>query len=397
MKRVLLAGIGLLAANLLGASLLPTAGHAQGTVKIGLILPYSGQFADTATQLDDGIKLYLKQHGNKLGGMNVEIVRKDVGGINPPVAKRLAEELVTRDNVDILAGFALTPNALAAAEVSAQAKKFMVVMNAATAIITTKSPYMARTSFTVPQVNETLATWAEKNGDKSAYTMVTDYGPGIDAETAFQKAFSAAGGKVLGSVRMAVQNPDFSAYVQRAKDLDPQSIFVMIPGGSQPGAFGKALAERGIDPKKTEVLGQAEIADEHAIASMGDEAEGIITSGNYDYNLDNPMNKEFVKNYNADYNRNPDFFSVGGYDGAHLIDIALTKAGGKTDGDSLIAAAKGASWDSPRGPMSIDPETRDVIETVYIRKIEKVNGKLVNVTIASFPNVKDPFKAAMNK
>ena len=295
MKRALLAGIGLLA-----ASLLPAAGHAQGTVKIGLILPYSGQFADTATQIDDGIKLYLKQHGNKLGGMNVEIVRKDVGGINPPVAKRLAEELVTRDNVDILAGFALTPNALAAAEVSAQAKKFMVVMNAATAIITTKSPYMARTSFTVPQVNETLATWAEKNGDKSAYTMVTDYGPGIDAETAFQKAFSAAGGKVLGAVRMAVQNPDFSAYVQRAKDLDPQSIFVMIPGGSQPGAFGKAMAERGIDPKKTEVLGQAEIADEHAIASMGDEAEGIITSGNYDYNLDNPMNKDFVKAYNAD-------------------------------------------------------------------------------------------------
>ncbi len=392
MQRILLAGIGLFA-----ASLLPAAGHAQGTVKIGLILPYSGQFADTATQIDDGIKLYLKQHGNKLGGMNVEIVRKDTGGINPPVAKRLAEELVTRDKVDILAGFALTPNALAAAEVSAQAKKFMVVMNAATAIITTKSPYMARTSFTVPQVNETLATWAEKNGDKSAYTMVTDYGPGIDAEGAFQKAFSAAGGKVLGSVRMAVQNPDFSAYVQRAKDLNPQSIFVMIPGGSQPGAFGKALAERGIDPKKTEVLGQAEISDEHAIASMGDVAEGIITSGNYDYNLDNPTNKAFVKTYNADYSRNPDFFSVGGYDGTHLIDIALTKDSGKTDGDSLIAAAKGATWDSPRGPMSIDPETRDVIQTVYIRKIEKVNGKLVNVTIASFPNVKDPFKAAMSK
>ncbi|MGB6506383.1 MAG: ABC transporter substrate-binding protein, partial [Xanthobacteraceae bacterium] len=181
MQRILLAGIGLLA-----ASLLPAAGHAQGTIKIGLILPYSGQFADTATQMDDGIKLYLKQHGNKLGGMNVEIVRKDTGGINPPVAKRLAEELITRDHVDILAGFALTPNALAAAEVSAQAKKFMVVMNAATAIITTKSPYMARTSFTVPQVNETLATWAQKNGDQSAYTMVTDYGPGIDAETAFE-------------------------------------------------------------------------------------------------------------------------------------------------------------------------------------------------------------------
>jgi branched-chain amino acid transport system substrate-binding protein len=401
MKRVLLAGVGLIAASLLPASLFATIGHAQGavkgTIKIGLIMPYSGQFADTATQMDDGIKLYLKQHGDKLGGMNVEIVRKDVGGINPPVAKRLAQELVTRDNVDILAGFCLTPNALAAGEVSAQAKKFMVVMNAATAIITLKSPYMARTSFTVPQLTQTLGTWAEKNGIKSAYTMVTDYGPGIDAETSFQKGFTAAGGNILGSVRMAVQNPDFTAYVQRAKDLNPQGIFVMIPGGSQPGAFGKALAERGINPQKTEVMGQAEIADEHAVASMGDLALGMITAGNYDYNLDNPMNKAFVKAYNAAYQRNPDFFSVGGYDGMHLIDAALQKDGDKTDGESLIAAAKGMSWQSPRGPMSIDPETRDVIQTVYIQKVEKVDGHMVNVVIASVPDVKDPVKAAMSK
>jgi branched-chain amino acid transport system substrate-binding protein len=320
-----------------------------------------------------------------------------VGGINPPVAKRLAQELVTRDNVDILAGFCLTPNALAAGEVSAQAKKFMVVMNAATAIITLKSPYMARTSFTVPQLTQTLGTWAENNGIKSAYTMVTDYGPGIDAETSFQKGFTAAGGNILGSVRMAVQNPDFTAYVQRAKDLNPQGIFVMIPGGSQPGAFGKALAERGINPQKTEVMGQAEIADEHAVASMGDLALGMITAGNYDYNLDNPMNKAFVKAYNAAYQRNPDFFSVGGYDGMHLIDAALQKDGDKTDGESLIAAAKGMSWQSPRGPMSIDPETRDVIQTVYIQKVEKVDGHLVNVVIASVPDVKDPVKAAMSK
>jgi len=392
MKRVLWAGIGLFA-----ASLLPTASQAQSTIKIGLIMPYSGQFADTATQMDNGIKLYLKQHGDKLGGMAVEIVRKDVGGIDPATAKRLAQELVTRDNVDILAGFCLTPNALAAADVATEAKKFMVVMNAATAIITLKSPYIARTSFTVPQLTQTLGTWAQKNGVASAYTMVTDYGPGIDAEGAFQKGFTTAGGSVVGSVRMAVQNPDFTAYVQRAKDLNPQGIFVMIPGGAQPGAFGKALAERGIDPLKTEVMGQMEITDEHALASMGDMATGIITSAGYDYNLDTKINKDFVKAYNADNNRNPDFFSAGGFDGMHLIDLALTKDGGKTDGDSLIAAAKGASWDSPRGPMSIDPETRDVIETVYIRKVEKVDGHLVNVVISQFPNVKDPVKAAMNK
>jgi branched-chain amino acid transport system substrate-binding protein len=369
--------------------------YAEGTVKIGLIMPYSGQFADAATQMDNAVKLYLKQHDNNLGGMNVEIIRKDTGGINPAVAKRLAQELVTRDNVDILAGFVLTPNALAAADVSAEAKKFMVVMNAATAIITTKSPYMVRTSLTVPQLTETLGTWAAKQGVKNVYTMVTDYGPGIDAEAAFQKGFKDAGGNVVGSVRMAVQNPDFTAYVQRAKDLNPQGIFVMIPGGAQPGAFGKALAQVGIDPKKTEVMGQLEIADEHALESMGDIAIGIITAAHYDYNHKSKTNAEFVKAYNADYKRNPDLFSIGGYDGMHAIDAALKKSGGKTDGESLIAAAKGLSWESPRGPISIDPQTRDIIQTVYIDKVEKVDGKLVNVQIAAIPNVKDPVKAAM--
>jgi branched-chain amino acid transport system substrate-binding protein len=383
MQRTLLAG-----AALLAATLLPTAGHAQGTLKIGLILPFSGQFADTGTQIDDGVKLYLKQHNDMLGGRKVEIVRKDTGGINPPVAKRLAQELVTRDHVDIIAGFALTPNAFAAADVATEAKKLMVVMNAATESVVSKSPYIVRTSFTVPQLNTTLGKWAATQaGVKKAYTMVTDYGPGHDAEQSFDKGFKAAGGDVAGSVRMAVANPDFSAYVQRAKDLNPQGIYVMIPGGAQPGAFGKALTERGIDPNKTKVMGQMEIADEHALASMGDAALGIITTGHYDVNHKSKMNEEFVKAYNAEFKRDPDFFSVGGYDGAHLIDIALKKAG-KTDGDALVAAAKGQSWESPRGPMSIDPQTRDVVQTVYIRKVEKVGGKLVNVEIAKFDNVK---------
>jgi len=225
MKRMLHAG-----AALLALSLVPGAAGAQDTVKIGIINPYSGQFADTATQIDNGIKLYMQQHGDTVAGKKIEIIRKDVGGIAPPVAKRLAQELVTRDKVDILAGFALTPNALAASDVSKEAKKFMVIMNAATAIITVKSPYSVRTSFTVPQLNQTLGTWAEKHGGiKNAYTMVTDYGPGIDAEGAFQKGFKTAGGEIVGSVRMAVANPDFSAYVQRAKDLNPQGIFIMIP------------------------------------------------------------------------------------------------------------------------------------------------------------------------
>jgi branched-chain amino acid transport system substrate-binding protein len=185
--------------------------------------------------------------------------------------------------------------------------------------------------------------------------------------------------------------------VQRAKDLNPQGIFVMIPGGAQPGAFGKALAERGLDPQKIEILGQAEITDEHALASMGDLAIGVISAGHYDYNHQSKMNEEFVRIYNEEFHRNPDFFSVGGYDGMHLIDLALQKSGGKTDADSLVAAAKGANWESPRGVMSIDPETRDVVQSVYIRKVEKVDSKLVNVEIATVPNVKDPFKAAMKQ
>jgi len=388
MKHLLLAGAGIVASVLSVSAV-----QARDTVKIGIINPYSGQFADPSAQMDDGIKLYLKQHGNKLAGKTVELVRKDTGGIAPPVAKRLAQELVTRDNVDLLAGFSLTPNALAAADVSLEAKKFMVVMNAGTSIVTTKSPYMVRVSFTGPQLNQTLGTWAAKQGLKDVYTMVTDYGPGIDAEVAFQKGFKDAGGKIVGSVRMAVQNPDFSAYVQRAKDLDPQGIFIMIPAGAQPGAFGKALAERGIDPKKIEIMGQLEITDEHALASIGDIALGIITAGHYDYNHHSKLNEEFVKAYNAAFGRNPDFFSVGGYDGMHLIDLALQKSGGKTDADALVNAAKGAAWESPRGPISIDPQTRDIVQTVYIRKVEKVGGRLVNVEIDAIPNVRDAHAA----
>ena len=384
MKRILYAGVALLAAAVLPA-------QAADTVKVGMIISLSGQFADTGMQMLNGAKLYVKQHGDTVTGKKIEIIAKDVGGINPPVAKRLAQELVTRDNVDVLAGFDLTPNALAAADVSLEAKRFMVNMNAATAIVIEKSPYMVRTSMTVPQLNTTLGTWAEKNaGVKKAYTMVADFGPGIDAEGAFSRGFKASGGDVVGSVRMAVANPDFSSYVQRAKDLNPEGIFVMIPGGAMPGAFGKALAERGIDLKKTKVMGQMEIADEHALASLGDAALGIITVAHYDYTHKSKMNDAFVKAYNAEYGRNPDFFSVGGYDGMHLIYAALEKANGKTDGDSLIAAAKGLKWESPRGPISIDPETRDIIQNVYIRRVEKVGGKLVNVEIATFDNVKNP-------
>ena len=385
-----------LAAGLVGLAfsiVAVTAAHAQGTVKIGLILPYSGQFADTATQMDNAIKLYVKEKGDTVAGRKLEFIRRDTGGAAPDVAKRLAQELIVRDQVDMLAGFVLTPNALAAGDVSAEAKKFMVVMNAATSIITTKSPYIVRTSVTTPQVNEALGAWAYRSGVRKVYSMVSDFGPAHDAEGAFHRAFKEAGGEIIGSVRFPLANPDFSAFVQRAKDLNPEAVYIWVPGGVQPAAIGKALAERGIDPKKTRVLGQGELTEEEALRSMGDAGLGIITGYHYDYNHDSALNRAFVKAFNEAYSRNPNIYSIGGYDGMHLIYETLKKTGGKTDGDALIAAAKGMAWESPRGPIAIDPETRDIIQTVYIRRVEKVGGQLKNVEFDKVENVKDPVKA----
>jgi branched-chain amino acid transport system substrate-binding protein len=393
MKRLIAACLSLMPALIIASLVGAPDARAQQTIKIGVILPFSGQFADTGIQLDNGIKLYMQQHGDTVAGKKIEVIRKDVGGIAPEVAKRLAQELVVRDNVDILAGFALTPNALAAAEVSAQAKKFMVVMNAATSIVTTKSPYLARTSVTIPQIDEVFADWAAKQGIKSVYTMVSDYGPGIDAETSFVRGFTAAGGKVAGSVRVPVANPDFSAFVQRAKDANPDAIFIFVPGGAQPAALGKALASRGITPKTTKILGNGEIAMEDALKNMGDDAIGIISAFHYDPSHDSAMNREFVTAYVKAFGRNPDIFSVGGYDGMRLIYDALTKTHGKADGQTLIDAAKGMAWESPRGPIAIDKDTRDIVQTVYIRRVEKVDGRLVNVEFDKIADVKDPVKA----
>ena len=382
------------------AAVQPAAGQqpaaAQAPLKIGLILPYTGQFTDTATQMDNAIKLYVKQHGDVVAGRKIEFLRRDTGGVAPDVAKRIAREYVVNDNVDILAGFVLTPNALAAADVSTEAKKFMVVMNAATSIITTKSPYMARTSVTLPQVMEPFGAWAYKSGIRKAYTMVSDYGPGHDAEASFHRGFKEAGGEIIGSARFPVASPDFSAFVQRAKDADPEAVYIFAPGGSQPAALGKAMVERGIDPRKTKILGQGEITDDNALRGMGDTALGIITAYHYDAHHDSTLNREFVKAYREAYGgRNPDIYSIGGWDGMHLIYETLKKTGGKADGESLIAAAKGFSWESPRGKISIDADTRDIVQTIYIRRVEKVEGELRNVEIEKIADVKDPVKARM--
>ncbi len=388
MKRIALA-----VTVLVYASVTVFQADAQDAIKIGVIGAYSGQFADAAQQMDNGIRLYMKQNGDTVSGRKIEIIRKDLGGPNPEVAKRLAQELVVRDKVDILAGFVTSPEALAAADISAASKKFMISMNGTASMLTTKSPYVVRTSFTLPQVAQALGAWAAtKGGIKKAYTMVTDFGPGIDGEQYFQRGFRDNGGEITGSVRMPLANPDFSPFAQRVKDASPESIFVFVPGGAQPAALGKVFAERGIDPNKIKIMSSGEAVDEAAIKGLGELAIGRLSAQHYDYNHRSPKNEAFVKAYNAEFKRNPDFFSVGGYDGMHLIYEALKKTGGKADGDSLVQAAKGMRWESPRGPMLIDPETRDVVQTIYIRRVEKIDGKIVNVDIDKVENVKDPVK-----
>jgi len=373
---------------------LSAGGVAAQPVKIGVVAEFSGPFADYGTQIVNGMKTYLKQNGDTFGGRKVEIIQRDTTGAAPDIAKRLAQELITRDNVDILAGFGLTPNALAVAPIDAEAKKPMVIMNAATSIITTKSPYIVRVSHTLPQDTQPIAQWAFKNGIKRAYTLVSDYGPGIDAEGAFVKAFKAAGGQVLDSVRTPLQNPDFAPYLQRIKDSKPDAVFVFLPPGSQTIAFIKGYEERGLKQAGVKLVGTGDLTDDGVLQAMGEPTLGLITSFHYSASHDSPENKAFVKAY-AEVNGTkyrPNFMACAGYDGMAAIAEALKKTGGSVDPDKFLAALKGMKLMSPRGPITIDPETRDIVQTVYIRKVEKVNGELYNMEFDKFPDVKDPGK-----
>jgi branched-chain amino acid transport system substrate-binding protein len=368
--------------------------QAEGVVKLGLVAEFSGPFAQYGQQMLGGMKAYMKLHGDTVAGKKIEIVQKDTGGPAPDVAKRLAQELVTRDNVDVLVGFGLTPNALAVAPVATEAKKAMVIMNAATSIITTKSPYIVRVSMTLPQVTQPMAVWAARNGIKKVYTVVADYGPGLDAEKAFTEAFKAAGGEVVGSVHTPLQNPDFAPFIQRVKDAKPEAVFLFLPAGEEGIAFMKGYEERGLKQAGIRLIATGDITDDGVLQAMGDPTLGLVTSFHYSAAHESAENAAFKKAYvevNGDKLR-PNFMAVAGYDGMALIYEALQKTGGSTDGDKLVAAMKGMHLNSPRGPISIDPETRDVVQTVYIRKVEKTPGGLYNIEFDKFPEQKDPGK-----
>ena len=381
---------------LLGAVLslgAPSVG-AGGIVKIGVIAEFSGPFADYGAQILGGMKAYLKQNGEVFGDRKVELVIRDTTGAAPDIAKRMAQELVTRDNVDILAGFGLTPNALAVAPVATQAKKLMVVMNAASSIITTRSPYIVRVSHTLAQDTQPIAQWAARNGIKRVFTLVSDFGPGVDAEGAFLKAFREAGGEISGSLRTPLQNPDFAPFIQRVKDARPEALFVFLPPGNQTIAFIKGFEERGLKQAGIKLIGTGDLTDDGVLQAMGDGTIGLITSFHYSAAHDSPENKAFIKAYvetNGTKLR-PNFMACAGYDGMAAIAEALKKTQGSVDPEKLLAALTGMKLMSPRGPIMIDSETRDIVQTVYIRQVRKVNGGLFNVEFEKFPDVKDPGK-----
>jgi branched-chain amino acid transport system substrate-binding protein len=374
------------------ALLLPAAAHAQQGVKIGLILPMTGPFQGTGRQIDAAVKLYMQQHGDTVAGDKVEVLLRDDGGV-PDTSKRLAQELVVRDHVNVLFGFGLTPIALAVAPIATQAKIPEIVISAGTSSVTNASPFIVRTGQVIPQTATTMAQWALKNGIRKVVSVVSDYGPGIDGEKWFDDTFKAGGGTVMEALRIPLANPDFSPFLQRVKDAAPDAMFVFVPAG-QGAAFAKQYVERGMDKSGIKLIATGDVTDDDILNNMGDAVLGVVTAMPYSAAHPSDMNKQYVAAFKAANNgMRPNFMSVFGYDGMHALYAALEKTKGSTDGAALVDAMKGLQWESPRGPMMIDPETRDVVHNIYISKVERVGGELYNVEMATYPMVKDPAKA----
>ena len=375
-----------LAAALLAAA--PLGANAQEPIRIGLVLPMTGPFASTGRLVEAGARLYLAQNGDTVAGRKVELILRDDAG-TADTTRRIAQELVVNDKVTALAGFGLTPLALATAPIATQAKTPMVVMAAATSSIIKASPYIVRTSFTLPQVTLGIAEWAAKNGMKKVVTLVSDYGPGIDAEKTFTSRFTLNGGTIPAELRVPLRNPDFAPFLQRVIDAKPDGLFVFLPSGV--GAqFMKQFTERGLDKSGIRLIATGDVTDDDILNDMGDVALGVTTSHHYSAAHDSPLNKKFVAAFGkANGGMRPNFMGVGGYDGMRVIMKGLEATKGK-GGEALINAMKGQVFESPRGPVLIDAQTRDIVQDVYIRKVERVGGQLYNVEFDKQEAVKDP-------
>jgi branched-chain amino acid transport system substrate-binding protein len=372
-------------------ALASTGAFAQETAKIGLVLPLTGGLAPVGKQVEAGAKLYMQQHGDKVAGKKVDLIVKDDAGV-PDNSKRIAQELIVNDKVAVI-GSALTPSAMAVGPLSTQSKTANVVMVSGTSgVINPGNPYMVRTSFTLGQQSGIIAEWAAKNGAKKVVIVQSDWAPGAEAAAVFTDSFTKAGGQVAETIKVPLANPDFSPFLQRARDLNPDTLFVFVPAG-QAGTFAKQFAERGLDKAGIKLIGPGDIVDDNDLPGMGDAMLGVVTAGIYSTLHNSQVNKDYVAAFKKVNNYRPNFISLGGYDGMHLIYEALKKTGGKTDGEAVVGAMKGMKWESPRGPISIDPDTRDIVQNVYIGKVEKVQGELYNVQFATFDAVKDPLKA----
>lgn len=377
------------------AALLSAGGAAlaQGApFKIGLILPMTGQQATTGRQIEAAARLWIAQNGDTVAGRKVELIVKDDTSL-PDQTRRLAQELVVNEKVDVLAGMGITPSAMAVAPLATQSKTPLVVMAAATSSITEASPFIVRSSFTLPQASVGLADWAPKNGIKTVVTLVSDYGPGIDAEKYFSERFQFNGGKVSEKLRVPLRNPDFAPFLQKVRDLKPDALFVFVPSGAG-AAVMKQFGERGMDKAGIKLIGTGDVTDDDQLNDMGDVALNVVTSHHYSAAHPSPLNRKFVEAFQkANRNLRPNFMAVGGYDGMRVIYEALKKTGGKGGGQALIDGMKGQIFESPRGPVFIDAQTRDIVQNIYLRKVEKKDGQLFNVEFDVIKDVKDPGKA----
>ena len=363
----------------------------DNTFKIGLILPMTGQQATTGRQIEAAVRLYMAQNGDTVAGKKIQLIVKDDTSL-PDTTRRLAQELVVNDKVNVLAGFGITPSALATAPIATQSKTPMVVMAAATSSITQASPYIVRSSFTLPQVSVALADWAPKNGIKKVVTLVSDYGPGIDAEKFFKDRLTFNGGQVTDALRVPLRNPDFAPFLQKVRDNKPDALFVFVPSGAG-AAVMKQFLERGLDKAGIRLIATGDVTDDDQLNDMGDGAIGVVTSHHYSAAHPSAMNKKFVEAFSkANRGLRPNFMAVGGYDGMRVIYEALKTSKGQGGGDALLEAMKGQLFESPRGKIFIDAQTRDIVQDVYLRKVEKKDGQLYNVEFDVIKDVKDPGK-----
>ena len=373
-----------------GLAVLPAVAQ-DNVFKIGLILPMTGQQATTGRQIEAAARLYMAQNGDTVAGKKVQLIVKDDTSL-PDVTRRLAQELVVNEKVNVIAGMGITPSAMATAPLATQSKTPLVVMAAATSSITEASPYVVRTSFTLPQVSVALADWAPKNGIKKVVTLVSDYGPGIDAEKYFNQRLTFNGGQVTEALRVPLRNPDFAPFLQKVRDGKPDALFVFVPSGAG-AAVMKQFLERGLDKAGIKLIATGDVTDDDQLNDMGDGALGVVTSHHYSAAHPSPLNKKFVEAFEkANKGLRPNFMAVGGYDGMRVIYEALKATKGAGGGDALLTAMKGQIFESPRGPVFIDAQTRDIVQNVYLRKVERVNGQLYNVEFDVIKDVKDPGK-----